>query len=266
MSLESLINIHLNKNGLLSDKWSSALATYENLFSHIRNNEISLLEIGIQNGGSLETWSNYFHNFKTICGIDINKDCEALEFSDPRISVVIGDSSSQQTKEEVLKKSENFDIIIDDGGHQSENIILNFCRFFPQLNIGGLYIVEDLCCGYWPSFGGGIANPTNPWNFFFACVHIINHEHWSSGSCSPDSLINQFSLSKNVCSVLDFNSLSYMHSIEFKNSMCIIKKLHPSQNFLGQRLVSGNRGISAVNDLLTIQKSNQAKTYFDGMS
>ena len=48
------------------------LEIYENYFEKLRNNELNILEIGVENGDSLRVWSNYFVNSK-ICGIDIVK-------------------------------------------------------------------------------------------------------------------------------------------------------------------------------------------------
>ena len=50
----------IEHKGKISDKWNLYLDIYERIFCSLRNKPISLLEIGIQNGGSLEIWASYF--------------------------------------------------------------------------------------------------------------------------------------------------------------------------------------------------------------
>lgn len=58
-----------------------------------------MLEIGVQNGGSLETWSDFFQAGKLFVGCDINPKCEGLRYKDPRIKVVVGDANESSTFE-----------------------------------------------------------------------------------------------------------------------------------------------------------------------
>ena len=41
------------------------------------------------------------------------------------------------------KKSEYFNIIIDDGSHKYHDILSNFKKFFKKIKPGGYYIIED---------------------------------------------------------------------------------------------------------------------------
>jgi len=60
------------------DKWSSYLPFYQKLLTPHQNDPIRLLEIGVQNGGSLEDWSKYLPNAEAIIGCDINPKCGDL--------------------------------------------------------------------------------------------------------------------------------------------------------------------------------------------
>ena len=121
--------IHLNKKEKISDKWESYLNYYDHLLYSISNKDINLLEIGVQNGGSLETWSLFFNNAKKIVGCDINPKCKDLSFEDKRISVVIGDANSIDARNEISIISSSFDLIIDDGSHRSDDIIKSFIYY-----------------------------------------------------------------------------------------------------------------------------------------
>ena len=56
-----------------TDKYEHGYTTvYENYFESLRDKNLRILEIGIADGKSLLTWSEYFKN-STIIGIDIHK-------------------------------------------------------------------------------------------------------------------------------------------------------------------------------------------------
>ena len=84
---KTFADIHLEKKGKASDKWESYLSYYDKIFLPLKQNNISLLEIGIQNGGSLETYLEYFKNAKNIIGCDKKQKCSLLKYSDPKIIV-----------------------------------------------------------------------------------------------------------------------------------------------------------------------------------
>src|SRR5207302_204933 len=91
ITLQALYAAHTGK---ISDKWSLYLSEYERLFAAYRQRPIRLLEIGIQNGGSLELWAKYFEAAEAIVGCDIDPRCADLRFCDPRISVLVADANS----------------------------------------------------------------------------------------------------------------------------------------------------------------------------
>ncbi|TIN50291.1 MAG: class I SAM-dependent methyltransferase, partial [Mesorhizobium sp.] len=64
----------------MSDKWSIYLSTYDHIFSEYRDRPVRILEVGVQNGGSLEIWQKYFPNAEIIVGCDVNLACGNLVF------------------------------------------------------------------------------------------------------------------------------------------------------------------------------------------
>jgi hypothetical protein len=230
-SLETLYDTH---TGLVSDKWELYLAEYDRLFSSLRNKPIGLLEVGVQNGGSLEIWAQYFSAAEAIVGCDINPLCGQLTYNDDRVRVVIGDITEPGTIKNILKGRDSFDIIIDDGSHTSTDIIISFCKLFPQLKSGGIYIIEDLHCSYWKQFEGGLTYPQSSMFFFKALTDVINFEHWGFQATRLQNL-KPFGIS----SELTDGILAELHSVEFVNSMCILKKKDKSLNILGKRRVVG---------------------------
>jgi uncharacterized coiled-coil protein SlyX len=220
----------------VSDKWSSYLDEWDWLFAPYRDREIRILEIGIQNGGSLEIWGKYFSNASKIIGCDINPKCEQLHFSDSRITVILGDANSDDCENKINQVMSKLDIIIDDGSHKSSDIVRSFGRYFPHLNDDGIYIVEDLHTSYWPEFEGGLNNPLSAMAFFKRLVDLINYEHWRNNR-PRESTLKPFEESFDI----DFINSDFcrIHSIEFMNSLCVIKKAAPDKNVLGKRTVTG---------------------------
>jgi hypothetical protein len=114
------------------------LNTYEQFFAPLRDQPITLLELGVQHGYSLRTWRDYF-TAATIVGVDhlpLMTDTLPKTFlyqcdqADPRLPVMLGER--------------RFDIIIDDCSHRSANTIASFTLLWPLLKGGGLYIIEDM--------------------------------------------------------------------------------------------------------------------------
>ena len=151
---KELKNIFLFHSGKLSDKWMFYLNEWDAIFSPYKKSKIDLLEIGIQNGGSLEVWAKYFNYANHILGCDINETCLELEYEDPRISVVVGNANSDEVKKKIFSIATDFDIIIDDGSHKSGDIITSFTKYFPKVSMNGIYLIEDLHASYWKDFEG----------------------------------------------------------------------------------------------------------------
>ena len=233
---KTFADIHLEKKGKASDKWESYLSYYEKIFSPLRKNNLSLLEIGIQNGGSLETYSEYFKNAKTIIGCDKKQKCSLLKYSDPKINLVIGDINTNETYQKILNISDSLDIIIDDGSHISSDIIISFLKYFPLLRKGGIYIIEDTHTLYTKQYGGGLFNQNSAINFFKLLIEVLNYEFWHNDITISNYLSTFFP--KDLPKFIDEG---WIESIEFRNSIItIIKSVNPGHKKLGKKIVTGS--------------------------
>lgn len=238
---KSLVELYDEHSGKLSDKWELYLSIYDKLFRDFRSRNVRILEIGIQNGGSLEVWAEYFPNFEKIVGCDIDEKCSGLTYADDRISVVVGDATDPTTEQRIIGISGQFDIIIDDGSHESGDIIKAFARYFRHLAPGGLFVAEDLHCSYWKdNFNGGLHAPFSSISFFKRLADITNFEHWGTKATASDVL--QYFSDTYDLGLDDANILS-VESVLFHNSICAVSKsLHP-QALLGKRVVVGEDAI-----------------------
>ena len=114
---------------------------YERFFLPLKYERSRICEIGIEKGGSLAVWREYFPK-AVIFGIDI-VDCS--EYAQKRVKTFVADQSRRSQLQSFIKTSGGqFDIIIDDGGHTmiQQQISLGF--LFKHVKPGGLYVVEDV--------------------------------------------------------------------------------------------------------------------------
>ena len=238
--MTTIKDLYKNHLGKVSDKWTMYLDEYDEKLKKYQKLPIKLFEIGVLNGGSLEIFSKYFSNAELILGCDIDPKCKNLKYrEDGNIVVINGDINNQDTKDKIIEHSK-FDIILDDGSHNSNDVVGTFCNYFKHLKDGGLFIVEDLHCSYWREHRGGLFFPISSISFFKKIIDIINHEHWGVKK-NKEWLLKGFSTNYKI--EIENLELEKIYSIEFANSLCFIKKKPAESNKLGKRIVVGESAI-----------------------
>jgi len=75
--MSELLNLFKNSENFTA-KHFKYFEVYENLLRKFRNKDITFVEIGVQNGGSLEVWKKYFSKKSKIIGIDLNPQCKKI--------------------------------------------------------------------------------------------------------------------------------------------------------------------------------------------
>ena len=233
-------NLHRSKTGKVSDKWSSYLKYYDALLKPIQDEPVSMLEIGVQNGGSLETWAKFFVNGENFIGCDIDPNCGKLRYEDPRIKVIVGDANVIGTLEAIKAVKEYLDLVIDDGSHRSIDILNSFVNYFPLVKPGGIYVIEDTHTLYQMQFGGGIMNEFGAYAFFKKLIDVIGFQFWSSEMGIATLFQTFFPLGQ----VPEVISNGWIESIEFRNSIITIKKSNnATHNKLGERVLVGDSAL-----------------------
>lgn len=147
----------INAEGYETDKtlMPHYLLNYEKFFPDLAEKEIKLLELGVNYGGSLKMWRDYFEK-GLIVGIDINN----IDIEDPtgRIKFYSGLQEDEKLLDKVSAECapEGFDIIIDDCSHIGSLSQKSFWYLFENhLKPGGIYVIEDWGTGYWDSWFDG---------------------------------------------------------------------------------------------------------------
>ena len=182
------------------------IEVYKSYFDNIKDQNLKILEIGIADGKSLLTWSDYFKNSKII-GIDINKiDKVEKKLDRENIDIHQGSQSDKKFIQEIIKKYNDFDIIIDDGSHISKDVKISFELLFPALKNNGLYIVEDIQTSYNHFFGGNpfdLKYSNSQMNFFKNLTDSLNYQE----------VANPFYIKKKYDSKII--NISFYHNIVF---------------------------------------------------
>lgn len=145
---------------------------YEKYLPFGRNENIKILEIGVLQGNSLKVWSEYYKN-STVVGVDCDVNCKQYEDKD-RIFVEIGSQNDVEFLTNISNKYGPFDFILDDCSHVQNLTIESFEILFPLLKDGGIYVIEDTCCSYWHSHGGGYKKEGTSIEYFKNMVDDVN--------------------------------------------------------------------------------------------
>jgi hypothetical protein len=138
-----------------TDKSQLYLNNYTRNFISLADEEIRLLELGIDKGGSLVLWRDFFRK-GVIAGLDVNH--VDIHDSSGRIRVYQGDQRNLSLLDRIAQECapNGFDIIIDDASHIGEFTKISFWHLFDNwLKPGGLYVIEDWRVGYWQAWHDG---------------------------------------------------------------------------------------------------------------
>jgi hypothetical protein len=155
MSRPTLSDI-LRQNKYDTDKSDEYLRNYEHACGHLRDVPISLLEIGVNKGGSLLLWRDYFARGE-IFGLDIYPPANLSDASG-RIHVLQGDQGNAAQLDAIASTASpsGFNIIIDDASHIGILTATTFqTLFYKHLRPGGFYAIEDWGTGYWEAWPDG---------------------------------------------------------------------------------------------------------------
>jgi hypothetical protein len=139
---------HYIDTGLASDKGTVhqyIYSFYSDEFTPKKNDELTIVEIGINKGDSLILWRDWFINSK-IFGIDSKYDMtsEYIEIVDSitGVNVIYRDAYDNETCN--LFENESIDYLIDDGPHTIESQIECVNQWFSKIKKGGKLIIEDI--------------------------------------------------------------------------------------------------------------------------
>ena len=139
-------SVKKDDNGI--HKWLHYFAAYEREFGEWcakGAGPIRMMEMGIQSGGSCKMWLNCFGaNLDLLVGVDINPDVKQWESFGPKIKVEIASQADPELWQRLRRTYGGFDVILDDGSHQSAHMLASFKHGFDLVKPGGVYVIEDI--------------------------------------------------------------------------------------------------------------------------
>tara|TARA_B110001450_G_scaffold81790_1_gene77595 strand:- start:281 stop:1138 length:858 start_codon:yes stop_codon:yes gene_type:complete len=182
-------------------KWDNYFEVYEKVLKRFENKKITIVEIGVGNGGSLFMWKSFFKENSRIIGIELNPDAKKLEKHG--FEIYIGDQTDKNFWKKFYKEVGNIDILLDDGGHRNLQQVTSVMESINYINDSGMIIVEDTHTSYMKKMG--FKNPSKH-SFINFCNLIIESLHRRNPMTKKDN--NVFS--------------NRIHSIEFFDSITVM--------------------------------------------
>lgn len=190
-------------------QWAvSYLNTYDELFTPIRDEPITLLELGWGEwdpeqkthanpnvgGRSARMWREYFP-YASIHIVDI----EAKKNTVSGVELWQGDQTDKKFLDGIASAAGGFDIVVDDCSHISSKTIRSFEILWEHVKPGGFYCIEDLHSSYhayWFGADEASADPRTPcrggrptaMQYFLDLTHDVNyrgqrfHGPWANGA------------------------------------------------------------------------------------
>jgi hypothetical protein len=158
------------------DKWVHYFDIYHRHLAKFVGRDMSLLEIGVYSGGSLEMWRQYFGERCRVYGVDLQEACKVYENEYTRIFV--GDQADPGFWRAFVRDVPHVDVLIDDGGHRVEQQIATLEALLPRIRPGGVYLCEDI---------HGIHNGFAAYLQGFV-KHLNAIQHGAPGAVIPSSL------------------------------------------------------------------------------
>lgn len=145
------INGHEKDGGTDKDTFYSYIELYEQLLAPFVDKAITLVEIGIQYGGSMLLWQDYLPEAVFIFVDNVNSiHPKILDHLDrDRLCILFQDAYNDIGAEEVnniakMGASGGIDFIIDDGPHTLQSQIDFLRLYLPLLSKGGIAVIEDV--------------------------------------------------------------------------------------------------------------------------
>ncbi|GEM_PF-4066081 len=154
-------------SSLRTDKDQRYLDLYAELLAGRASSPLNVLELGVDRGGSTLLFARYLERAR-ILALDAGPppaefhEEVAREGLGERIHFVLGRQEDAGLLDREIASffgGDKLDLVIDDASHRYRQTRASFDALFERhLRPGGLYVIEDWGCGYWPAWDDGHPN------------------------------------------------------------------------------------------------------------
>jgi cephalosporin hydroxylase len=149
--LDIIIKNNINGTHLPGGTDKATCHSYDEIYSKLlykfKEKTGSILEIGVQYGGSALLWYEYLPLYKLVLIDVINQVHPTIweKMLVDRYNYIETDAYTEETITLLKQKYPNgFDIIIEDGPHNIETQIFTLREYSKLLKTGGILIIEDV--------------------------------------------------------------------------------------------------------------------------
>ena len=156
---------------------------YEQYFSVLADQPVTLLELGVYTGESVKVWASYFTRGRVIGGDIEDHGADLTAYPN-----AIFERADQRDKERLgaicaKEAPDGLDIVIDDAAHYGSWSWQSYQILFSRLKPGGLYIVEDWGTGYFDDWhdGGHFSEPTLDFSENETPNRLPSHDYGMAG-------------------------------------------------------------------------------------
>lgn len=134
-----------------SIKHASYFNVYDALLKEYKGKNITFVEVGVLDGGSLFMWRDFFGPNARIIGIEINESAKV--WKQHGFEIFIGSQSDPEFWKNLFDEIGDVDIVLDDGGHTYQQQIITVESSLEHIKPGGKIIVEDTYTSYQKEYG-----------------------------------------------------------------------------------------------------------------
>lgn len=118
---------------------------YSDEFTPTKNESLTILEIGINQGYSINLFRKWFTNSRII-GIDNGEGVKRVDYDFinkiENVELIWGNAYSDAIINQF--ENESIDYLIDDGPHTLQSQIYCMQNWYPKVKKGGILIIEDI--------------------------------------------------------------------------------------------------------------------------
>lgn len=190
---------------------------YEKYLPFDRLSNLTILEIGVYHGESINMWKQ-FYPYSKVIGIDIVESCISMTNPNNNIFIEIGSQDDIQFLKRISKIHGPYDLIIDDGSHQNHHVLTSFNALFDYIKPGGVYVIEDSVTSYWDEFGGGYKKIGSSIEYFKELIDDVNfngvrNERLGYSQARREDWLIQQAILNNSNIRLDIESITFLNSL-----------------------------------------------------
>lgn len=179
----------MEKFGSDKSTWHNYTKIYSEIFKNFINKNINIFELGLgtnnldipsnmglngKPGASLRAWNEFFKN-ANVYGGDIDK---RILFNENNIKTYYVDQYSISDIKNLWNnddlKNIEFDIIIDDGIHESNGTFIFLKNSFYKVKKNGYFIIEDIPCCVISEYKDKLNDYSKDLNFTFDILDLSN--------------------------------------------------------------------------------------------